>query len=144
MQDVSVDVLAHPKLKEANYIRVLIEGLSDELSQGIKYGALEGEVLVFYVMHPAFIVEFDRKKQNYLAELRALYVKHELKGKLYFTDIKAKHKVIGSSNKQRVKMEPDRATGEFEICASNSALANAFKKIQEQIKANNKKAKEME
>lgn len=127
--------LNSPKLKEAEAIGKLSRALGGKLLHFYVYGAVEGEVLVYYFSHPAILVEFKAQKEVILEEMKQIWKRESLKKEIiFFRDIAAKVKPKPTPQKEEAKPYQDKATGEFEIHATDTSLKRIFENIQKRIK----------
>ena len=122
------------KYREAKAIHKLKHSLPKELSSFFVFGAIEKQILVFYFSHPSLIAEFNARKEEIKTSMRKIYVENSLKEVIYFVDIKPM--IVHRPFKKEVVADvvADRATGEFEIKATDDEISNKFKSIQKNIK----------
>lgn len=129
--------LDSPRLLQAKMIDALSKGLGGKIGHFYVYGAIEGETLVFYLSHPAMLMEFKGKKADILNALRVIYKRERFKkSELYFTDIRAAVKNKPIEREERINIERDRSDGTFEIYGEG-AVAAKFKQIAKTIREKN-------
>jgi len=126
--------LSSPKLKEAEAIRKLSKALGGKFLHFYVYGAVEGEVLVMYLSHPAMIIEFKGQKEAILGEMRKIYAKEKMKGVLMFKDVRVAVKPKPAPKKDAKEPYQDRATGDFEIQCKDNQLRRAFERVRKTIR----------
>ena len=132
--------LNSPKLREAQAIAKLSKALGGKLLHFYVYAAVEGEMLVFYFSHPAILMEFENQKESVIDKMRKIYKEEGMKPELlFFKKISAKVKAKAHKREVRDETEEDRATGAFEIRATDPGLAKMFRSIQRTIKEKNER-----
>ncbi len=134
--------LNSPKLKEAEAIRKLSRALGGKLLHFYVYGAVEGEVLVYYFSHPAILMEFKAQKEVILEEMKQIWKREALKKEIiFFKDIAAKVKPKPAPKQEVINVERDRASGDF-VVHGDGAVAAKFKQIAKTIQAKNARYEE--
>jgi len=140
----SATALNSPKLKEAEAIGKLSKALGGKLLHFYVYGAVEGETLVFYFLHPAILMEFKTQKETILEEMKKIWkLEGMTKDKVNFKTIAAKVKPKPAPRKETINIEKDRASGDF-VVHGEGAVAAKFKKIAQTIQDKNRRYEELE
>lgn len=122
------------RLKEAEAILKLSKALVGKFLHFYVYGAVEGEVLVMYLSHPAMLMEFKGQKEVILEGMRKIYVKEKMKDVLKFKDVRVAVKPKPAQKKETKEPYQDRATGNLEIRVEDDALRRKFESIRRTIR----------
>ena len=131
----SATALDSSKLKEADAILKLSKALGGKFLHFYVYGAVEGDTLVYYFTHPGILMEFDKKKEAILEEMKIIWIKEKLKKEVInFKKIRAALKPKPAPVKKEKEPYIDRATGNFKIHCKDAQLTKAFERIRERIK----------
>lgn len=126
--------LDSPKLKEADAVRVLSSALGEKILKFFVYGAVERNILVMYLSHPAMIMEFEGKKEVILEEMRDIYKRENFKEILRFTDVRVAVKPKTAPKRESEEIYEDRAKGDFAIHCKDDVLRRTFERISRTIK----------
>lgn len=133
---MKIGLEGHPKIKQQQAIKELIEALSEPMRNALDYGEVQHKTLILHFKHPAMVQEFGMQREAILQKMREIYRNNSLREKIVFERVEAKAKFTVPQKQPIDKNLPfdEQAKGEFENNIADPRMHAMFEKIRSKIK----------